>query len=137
LDKVWQETPHYSERYHLFRFVAHLAKYWTAEQAVQAAKWAMEVHGGMGVLAEYGVERWLREAMILPIWEGTPHRQILDGLEAMQRARMSYFSGIAPYAAHRRWKRPHGGSLADPPQDEGAQAETFRRLAFSRRCSAG
>jgi alkylation response protein AidB-like acyl-CoA dehydrogenase len=85
LDEVWQETPRYSERYHLFRLVAHLAKYWTAEQAVQTAKWAMEVHGGMGVLAEYGVERWLREAMILPIWEGTPHRQILDGLEVMQR----------------------------------------------------
>jgi alkylation response protein AidB-like acyl-CoA dehydrogenase len=85
LDAVWQETPPYSERYHLFRLIAHLAKYWTAEQAVQSAKWAMEVHGGMGVLAEYGVERWLREAMILPIWEGTPHRQILDGLEAMQR----------------------------------------------------
>ena len=39
-----------------------------------------EVHGGMGVLAEYAAERWLREAMILPIWEGTPHRQMLDGL---------------------------------------------------------
>ena len=28
--------------------------------------------------------RWLREAMILAIWEGTPHRQMLDGLEVMQ-----------------------------------------------------
>src|SRR5260370_1183053 len=81
LDQVWKETPRYSDRYHLFRLVAHLAKYWTAELAVQFAKWNMEVHGGMGVLAEYSAERWLREAMILPIWEGTPHRQMLDGLE--------------------------------------------------------
>ena len=43
LDKVWQEKPPYSENYHLFRLVAHLAKYWTAEFAVQTAKWAMEV----------------------------------------------------------------------------------------------
>ncbi|RME88987.1 MAG: acyl-CoA dehydrogenase, partial [Anaerolineae bacterium] len=29
LDGVWQETPRYSGRYHLFRLLAHLAKYWT------------------------------------------------------------------------------------------------------------
>ena len=85
LDEVWQEKPPYSERYHLFRLVAHLAKYWTAEFAVQTAKWAMEVYGGVGTLHEYRVERWLREAMILAIWEGTSHRQMLDGLEVMQR----------------------------------------------------
>jgi acyl-CoA dehydrogenase len=85
LDKVWQENPPYSETYQLFRLVAHLAKYWTAEFAVQTAKWAMEVYGGVGTLQENRVERWLREAMILAIWEGTPHRQMLDGLEVMQR----------------------------------------------------
>lgn len=85
LNDVWMERPPYSDRYHLFRLVAHLAKYWTAESAVDTAKWAMEVHGGLGVLAEFGVERWLREAMILAIWEGTSHRQILDGLEVMER----------------------------------------------------
>ncbi len=37
------------------------------------------------MLAEHGTERWLREAMILAIWEGTSHRQILDGLEVMER----------------------------------------------------
>lgn len=85
LNEVWQETPPYSERYHFFRLVAHLAKYWTAEFAAQTAKWAMEVHGSAGVLDEYPVERLLRESMILAIWEGTPHRQILDGLEVMKR----------------------------------------------------
>ncbi|MGB8064779.1 MAG: acyl-CoA dehydrogenase family protein [Candidatus Sulfotelmatobacter sp.] len=85
LGNVWQEKPPYSERYHLFRLVAHLAKYWTAEFALQTAKWAMEVYGGVGTLQEYRVERWLREAMILAIWEGTSHRQMLDGLEVMQR----------------------------------------------------
>jgi hypothetical protein len=87
LDEVWLDTPPYSDRYHLFRLVTHLAKYWTAELAAQFAKWNMEVHGGMGVLSEYSAERWLREAMILPIWEGTPHRQMLDGLEVMERKR--------------------------------------------------
>jgi hypothetical protein len=99
LDEVWLETPRYSDRYHLFRLVTHLAKYWTAELAVQFAKWNMEVHGGMGVLAEYSAERWLREAMILPIWEGTPHRQMLDGLEVMERKRAHemLFEYLAPH----------------------------------------
>ncbi len=104
LNDVWMERPPYSDRYHLFRLVAHLAKYWTAEFAVDTAKWAMEVHGGLGVLAEYGVERWLREAMILAIWEGTSHRQILDGLEVMERKR-----------AHQMlFRRDLGGNLASP-----------------------
>jgi acyl-CoA dehydrogenase len=85
LNEVWQERRPYSDRYHLFRLVAHLAKYWTAELAIQTAKWGMEVHGGMGALHEYRAERWLREAMILAIWEGPAHRQILDGLEVMER----------------------------------------------------
>ena len=87
LNEVWQERPPYSERYHLFRLVTHLAKYWTAEIAVQTAKWAMEVHGGLGTLQEFRAERWLREAMILAIWEGPSHRQMLDGLEVMERKR--------------------------------------------------
>ena len=87
LNEVWRERVPYSERYHLFRLVAHLAKYWTAEFAAQTAKWCMEVHGGLGTLEEYRVERWLRESMILAIWEGTAHRQILDGLEVMERKR--------------------------------------------------
>jgi alkylation response protein AidB-like acyl-CoA dehydrogenase len=88
LSEVWRETPRYSDRYHLFRLVAHLSKYWTAEVAVQSAKWAMEAHGGAGILADYPVERLLREAMILGIWEGTPHRQILDGMEVVERKRV-------------------------------------------------
>jgi len=85
LNEVWQQRPPYSPRYHVFRLLAHLAKLHTAEFAVQTAKWCMEVHGGLGVLEEFGVERWLREAMILAIWEGTAHRQMLDALEVIHR----------------------------------------------------
>ena len=98
-EEVWREpAPRYSERFQLFRIILHLAKYWTAEQAVQAAKWSMEVNGGMGTLAEFGIERHLREAMIADIWEGPPHRQILDGLEAMERkgAHRLLFDHLAP-----------------------------------------
>lgn len=135
LDQVWLETPPYSSNYHLFRVVAHLAKYWTAELAVLTAKWAMEVYGGMGVLAEFGIERWLREAMILPIWEGTPHRQILDGLEAMERKKahellFHHLSQTADPHALEETASQVEALLALPQADREAQAESvFRKLA--------
>lgn len=85
LQRVWQQRPPYAPDFHQFRLIAHLAKYWTAEQAALSAKWCMEVHGGLGVLAEHGIERLFREAMVLAIWEGAPHRQVLDGIEVMAR----------------------------------------------------
>jgi alkylation response protein AidB-like acyl-CoA dehydrogenase len=108
LQAVWREpAPNYSETFHLCRLVIHLAKYWTAEFAVQTAKWAMEVNGGIGTLQEFGVERWLREAMIADIWEGPPHRQMLDGLEVMERKKAHHLllDSLAPYC--------EGDDLAD------------------------
>jgi acyl-CoA dehydrogenase-like protein len=135
LDKVWQEEPPYSESYHLFRLVAHLAKYWTAEFAVQTAKWAIEVYGGVGTLQEYRVERWLREAMILAIWEGTSHRQMLDGLEVMQRKSahrllFQHLAGRASEAQLREMEARVERQLALPEVDrEGTLQKLFSDLA--------
>ncbi len=135
LDEVWQEKPPYSERYHLFRLVAHLAKYWTAEFAVQTAKWAMEVYGGVGTLQEYRVERWLREAMILAIWEGTSHRQMLDGLEVMQRKSahrllFQHLAGKTPEAQLREMEARVERQLGLPDVErEGTLEKLFSDLA--------
>jgi alkylation response protein AidB-like acyl-CoA dehydrogenase len=135
LNEVWKERPPYSERYHLFRLVAHLAKYWTAEFAVQTAKWSMEVHGGLGTLQEFGAERWLREAMILAIWEGTAHRQMLDGLEVMQRKQshrqlLECLAPMATKSAIERMRARIEQTLALPTEEQQAEAEAlFRELA--------
>ncbi len=135
LDEVWQEKPPYSERYHLFRLVAHLAKYWTAEFAVQTAKWAMEVYGGVGTLQEYRVERWLRKAMILAIWEGTSHRQMLDGLEVMQRKGahrllFQHLAGTAPDTQLREMEARVERQLRLPEvEKEGTLEKLFGDLA--------
>ena len=129
------ERAPYSDRYHLFRLVAHLAKYWTAEFAVDTTKWAMEVHGGLGVLAEYGAERWLREAMILAIWEGTSHRQMLDGLEVMERKRahkllFQRLAEIAPSKELQDMESEVEQHLKLPREEKEALAEPFfRRFA--------
>lgn len=134
--EVWKEpAPRYSERFLLFRIIVHLAKYWTAELAVQAAKWAMEVNGGMGTLAEYGVERHLREAMITDIWEGPPHRQILDGLEALERkgAHRLLFEHLEAYGAPatlRAAQQALEAHLSLPTEEKEARAESvFKALA--------
>lgn len=141
LNEVWREKPRYSERYHLFRLIAHLAKYWTAEFAAQTAKWAMEVYAGVGTLAENRVERWLREAMILAIWEGTPHRQMLDGLEAMERkgAHRLLFDHLGERANPQdieEWMERIEEHLRLPQEEKEAQIEPlFRELAeFTGRC---
>jgi alkylation response protein AidB-like acyl-CoA dehydrogenase len=135
LDRVWQERPPYSSEYDLFRLVAHLAKYWTADNAVATARWAMEVLAGAGTLAENRVERWLREAMILAIWEGTPHRHILDGLEVMARKGahrhlLDRLAGSAPEPALAAWRSRIESHLRLPEAKREGEAEAlFRELA--------
>lgn len=132
LDGVWRETPPYSSAYHRFRLLAHLAKFHTADRAVAAARWAMEAHGGNGVLHEYDAERLLREAMILAIWEGTPHRQMLDGLEVMarQQAHEALFAHLGEPTGSQAWRERIGGFLARPVAEREAEIEPlFRDLA--------
>jgi len=132
LDAVWLERPPYSERYHRFRLLAHLAKFWTAEQAVAGARWAMEAHGGAGVIADFGVERLLREAMILSIWEGTPHRQMLDGLAVMERqgAHESLFAWLGEPPGTSARRRDVEALLARDRDARAASIEpVFRDLA--------
>jgi alkylation response protein AidB-like acyl-CoA dehydrogenase len=43
---------------------AAMAKYYTCEAAVNAAKKAIEIHGSYGIMKEYTVQRLLRDAMV-------------------------------------------------------------------------
>ena len=134
LDGVWQEKPPYGEAYHTFRLLAHLAKYWTAELAVRITRWAIEAHGAMGLMAEYGVERWLRESLILAVWEGTAHRQVLDGLEVMMRKQahlplLARVEDVDPEAVS-TWRQEIQSFLELPDADREAHAMSlFERLA--------
>lgn len=54
-----------------------LLKFWTAETAVKHAKAAFQIHGGYGYSKEFKAEFWLRESVVLPIYEGTTQMQAL------------------------------------------------------------
>jgi hypothetical protein len=67
------------------RIVAPLAKLATGKLAVAAASEYVEAFGGAGYVEDTGVPRLLRDAQVLPIWEGTTNVLSLDTLRAIIR----------------------------------------------------
>ncbi len=59
------------------RRLTPLLKYLGAEKAVEMARRAIQIHGGNGYMQEYGVEKLLRDALVMPIYEGTSQIQSL------------------------------------------------------------
>ena len=67
------------------RLQTPLAKLLTAKQAVAVTSEALEGFGGAGYVEDTGLPVWLRDAQVLPIWEGTTNVLSLDVLRAAQR----------------------------------------------------
>ncbi len=65
-----------------------IAKYYCSEAALRCANDAIQVHGGMGYSNEYPVERYMRDARVATIYEGTSQIQklIIAGYETGIRA---------------------------------------------------
>lgn len=55
-----------------------LVKAWSTEVAMETTSLGVQVHGGMGFIEETGACQHLRDARILPIYEGTNGIQALD-----------------------------------------------------------
>jgi alkylation response protein AidB-like acyl-CoA dehydrogenase len=65
------------------RVVAPLAKIATGKLAVASASEYLECFGGAGYVEETGVPRLLRDAQVLPIWEGTSNVLSVDVLRSL------------------------------------------------------
>ena len=65
-----------------------IAKYYCTEAALRCANDAIQIHGGMGYSNEYPVERYMRDARVATIYEGTSQIQklIIAGFETGIRA---------------------------------------------------
>jgi len=59
------------------RRLTPLLKYIASEKGVDIARDAMQIHGGMGYINETGVHKFLRDALVMPIYEGTSQIQAL------------------------------------------------------------
>jgi len=55
-----------------------LVKGYSTEMSVEVASLGVQVHGGMGFIEETGAAQYLRDARILPIYEGTTAIQAND-----------------------------------------------------------
>lgn len=69
----------------LFRLGIALAKLYSAKQAVTNVSEAIECFGGQGYMEDTGLPRLLRDAQVLPIWEGTTNVLSLDALRVLAR----------------------------------------------------
>jgi alkylation response protein AidB-like acyl-CoA dehydrogenase len=69
----------------LLRILTPIAKAVTGKLAVPCVSEAMELIGGNGYIEEHVMPRLLRDAQVLPIWEGTTNILMLDALRAMNK----------------------------------------------------
>jgi len=96
------------------RLLTPLLKYAAAEAAVRITRNNMQIIGGPGYIREVGAEKLLRDALVLPIYEGTSQIQALMSLKdnmmnAMKRpgefaretARIQFLAGTTGDETHR------------------------------------
>jgi alkylation response protein AidB-like acyl-CoA dehydrogenase len=81
------------------RRLTPLVKYMGSEKAVEMARRCIQIHGGYGYITEFGAEKLLRDAMVLPIYEGTSQIQSLmvmkDSLMGVLKAPADFVRGAA------------------------------------------
>ncbi|MCZ7680467.1 MAG: acyl-CoA dehydrogenase family protein [Sandaracinaceae bacterium] len=82
----------------LLRLVTPIAKLTTAKQAVTVASEVLECFGGAGYVEDTGLPVLLRDAQVLPIWEGTTNVLSLDVLRALSRDRTAFEALVAEVA---------------------------------------
>jgi len=66
----------------LIRLLTPMLKKSTAEGAVYVCREAMEAIGGIAYIEESVIPKFLRDALVLPIWEGAGNIMVLDMLRA-------------------------------------------------------
>ncbi|MBU6493267.1 MAG: acyl-CoA dehydrogenase C-terminal domain-containing protein [Burkholderiales bacterium] len=62
----------------IYEYLVPVVKGWSTELAIDVTSLGVQVHGGMGYIEETGAAQHLRDARILPIYEGTTAIQAND-----------------------------------------------------------
>jgi acyl-CoA dehydrogenase len=101
------------------RLVTALAKYLTAEYAIQSSRAALELIGGNGYTSDYPVARLLRDAQVLTIWEGPANIQALELLRLLS----PQYGGRELYC-----ERLHGIAQAIPSSLRRLQESLCKRM---------
>jgi 3-(methylthio)propanoyl-CoA dehydrogenase len=81
-----------------------LLKYLGAERAVEISRRALQIHGGNGYMREFGAEKLVRDAVVMPIYEGTSQIQALMAMKDKLGAIMKSPQGFVKKLAQTRWR---------------------------------
>ncbi len=88
----------------LARRYTPLLKYLAAEKAVEIARRNIQIHGGMGYMRETGAEKLLRDALVLPIYEGTSQIQSLMAMKDTLGAILKRPQAFLTKLGQARWR---------------------------------
>ncbi len=85
-----------------------LLKYLAAEKAVEMARRCIQIHGGVGYTKDYGAEKLLRDALVMPIYEGTSQIQSLMAMKDALLGLIKRPSAFLARVAQATWKAVSG-----------------------------
>jgi alkylation response protein AidB-like acyl-CoA dehydrogenase len=85
----------------LLRMLTPMLKYYTAKKCMWASSEGLEVLGGNGFIEDWPMARVLRDAQVLPIWEGSSNVLVLDAFRAIRKesAHEAFFAELDRLAA--------------------------------------
>jgi alkylation response protein AidB-like acyl-CoA dehydrogenase len=115
------------------RLLTPVAKLYTAKEAVAIASEAIESCGGAGYVEDTGLPRLLRDAQVLPIWEGTTNVLSLDVWRAIERT-----DALAPWLrdARERLRCTRDGPAAETAASLGASLDAIERYVADTQSTA-
>ena len=90
------------------RQVTPLLKWYASEAAMRNAQRCVQIHGGVGYTKEYGAEKLLRDAMVLPIYEGTSQIQALMAMKDSLMGVMKDPAGFVRESTETRFRARFG-----------------------------
>ncbi|MCB9687093.1 MAG: acyl-CoA dehydrogenase family protein [Alphaproteobacteria bacterium] len=105
------------------RELTPVLKYLASEKAVEIARRNVQIHGGAGYMVEYGAEKLLRDAMVMPIYEGTSQIQGLMAMKDTLMAAVKHPRTFVRESARARWTSV---SSRDPLERRVAKLEVAR-----------
>jgi alkylation response protein AidB-like acyl-CoA dehydrogenase len=86
------------------RRVTPLLKYVASEKAVEIARRAIQILGGVGYTREFGAEKLLRDAVVMPIYEGTSQIQALMAMKDTLTGIIKNPQEFVTRSAQARWR---------------------------------
>ena len=121
----------------LLRLFTPVAKFYTAKAAVATISEGLECFGGQGYIEDTGLPGLLRDAQVLPIWEGTSSVMALDVLRALSKSRYAALHALQHRLAAILAKGEHVPALTSPVNHLSSALASFKSLNLNELPQAG